>query len=258
MPATVRPRSSSREGRFFATDSLESPCYARRQSFLKFTVFDMTDAKFLRRPALALALGLGLAFPALAQDAAPAAPAAPAAAAPAAPAADAAAPAAAPAQDGVGSTYTAATFGDWEQRCVRTKDGTDPCQMYQLLKDDKGNSVAEFTLFGLPAGQKAAAGATIMTPLETLLTEAIVMKVDDAQPKRYGFTFCAQVGCIAQVGFTQAEVDGLKKGKAASLQITPVAAPDHKVNLKLSLNGFTAAYDAVNKANADSVLKPKN
>jgi invasion protein IalB len=36
-----------------------------------------------------------------------------------------------------GQTYVAATHGAWEQRCVRTADGPDPCQLYQLLLDGK-------------------------------------------------------------------------------------------------------------------------
>lgn len=152
----------------------------------------------------------------------------------------------------VNQPYIAANHGDWQMRCVKTDNGKDPCQLYQLLKDEQGNNVAEFSLFALPPGQQAAAGATIITPLETLLTQQISFQIDSAQAKHYPFGWCAPVGCIARVGFTSAEVDALKKGSAATVTIVPVAAPDHKVNLKVSLKGFTAGYDAVNKANADN------
>jgi invasion protein IalB len=153
--------------------------------------------------------------------------------------------------DGVGTTYTAETFGSWEQRCVKTEDGADPCQLYQLLKDDQGNAVAEISLFGLPAGQQAAAGATIIAPLETLLTEDLSMSIDKSAARKYPFSWCSNIGCISRVGFTQAEIDGFKKGNEATLTIVPVVAPDQKVNLKVSLSGFTAGYDAVNKANGN-------
>lgn len=227
----------------------------------------MTDVMTPLRPALALALVLGLGMPALAQDAAPAPTDTPA---PAAPAAPAEAPAAdAPATDapaaeapageaagedavgGIGEAYTEATHGDWEQRCVRTEDGSDPCQLYQLLSDEDGNPVAEFSLFGLPEAEQAAAGGTIMTPLETLLPEAILMQVDNGEAKRYGFTFCAPIGCVARVGFTDAEIEAFKRGNKATMSITPMAAPDRKVQLNISLAGFTAGYDAVNAANQD-------
>jgi len=149
--------------------------------------------------------------------------------------------------DGPGSAYTAATFDRWEQRCMRAADGSDPCQLYQLLKDGEGNSVAEVSLFALPPGQPAVAGATIVAPLETLLTEQLTISVDGAQPKRYPFTFCAQIGCVARVGFTQAEVDGFRKGSKATIIIVPAGAPDQPVNLDLSLKGFTAGFDAISK-----------
>ena len=154
------------------------------------------------------------------------------------------------AADGPGTTYTAASFETWEQRCMRTADGADPCQLYQLLQDAAGNNVAEVSLFALPPGQQAVAGATIVAPLETLLTEQLTIAVDGAQPKRYPFTWCAPLGCIARVGFTQAEIDGFKKGAKATISIVPAGAPNERVNLDLSLKGFTAGFDAVSKTPA--------
>lgn len=210
---------------------------------------------------LALALALALAGAATAQETPAPAPATE----PAAPAEGDAAtasglsmgqelnadgqPAQAPA-DGVGQPYVAATHGDWEQKCIKTADGKDPCQIYQLLKDAEGNSVAEVSMFALPAGQEAAAGATIIVPLETLLTAQLTIKVDSGAAKRYPFTWCSPIGCVARVGFTAAEVAGFKKGNKATLTIVPVVAPDQKVDLDMSLSGFTAGYDAVSAHNA--------
>ncbi|ULB09290.1 invasion associated locus B family protein [Cereibacter azotoformans] len=206
-----------------------------------------------------MALGLALAPTAWAQET----PAAPAAEAPAAqaPAERAAAPQGLSMgeeepSDGIGSTYVAETHGDWQQRCVRTEDGADPCQMYQLLKDAEGNSVAEISMFALPAGQQAAAGATIVAPLETLLTANLALGVDAAKPKVYPFSWCNRVGCFARVGFTQAEVDAFKKGNKSVVTIVPAVAPDQKVALTVSLKGFTAAYDAVKSANEKADAAP--
>lgn len=155
----------------------------------------------------------------------------------------------APVEDGVGSTYVAASFDVWEQRCIRTADGSDPCQLYQLLKDANGNSVAEFSMFNLPKGNQAAAGATVIVPLETLLTENLLLAVDGGKAKIYPFTFCSTIGCVARIGFTADEVAQFRKGAKATLTIVPVVAPDQKVSLDLSLKGFTAGYEAVSKTN---------
>jgi invasion protein IalB len=164
---------------------------------------------------------------------------------------DPTAPDAAASDQGIGSTYISAEHGDWQQRCVRTEDGADPCQLYQLLRDSANNAVAEISIFGLPAGQEAVAGATIVVPLETLLTEEMTMVVDGAKPRKYPFSWCSSIGCIARIGFTEAEVNSFRKGNKADISIIPVVAPTEKVTVNVSLNGFTAGYAAVNAANGN-------
>lgn len=145
----------------------------------------------------------------------------------------------------VGQGYLATNFELWEQRCEKTEDGKDPCQLFQLLKDKDGNPVAEFSIFALPAGGKAVAGGTIVAPLETLLTAALEIAIDTAPAKLYPFTFCAADGCVARVGFTAEEIEAFKKGAKATVTLVPAAAPETKVALDVSLKGFTAGYDAV-------------
>ncbi|MGV8986304.1 MAG: invasion associated locus B family protein [Cypionkella sp.] len=209
------------------------------------------------------ALGLGLSAaligvisPAMAQTTPPA------------PAADAA-PAPATAQDGIsmglpdglpdqanaaeGQVYLAATFDAWEQRCVKQANGADPCQLYQLLKDQSGNPVSEISIFTLPAGGQAVFGASIMAPLETLLTANLRVAVDQNKAKFYPFSYCTQAGCVAKIGFTADELAMMKKGTAAVLNIVPAAAPDKVVTVSISLKGFSAAYQAV----ADAAAKAK-
>lgn len=191
-------------------------------------------------------LGLAFAFaglmaaPVFAQETTPAAPA-PEAAAPEGTGLsmgeDAAATTAAP--------YVKSTHGDWQLRCVRAKDGSDPCEIYQLLKDEKGNSVAEVTMVALPDGQDAAAGATIIVPLETLLPAQLTLAVDGGKAKRYPFTFCAVIGCFSRIGFTGAEIEAMQKGSKATVSVVPIVAPDQVVSVDISLKGFTEAYEAV-------------
>lgn len=151
---------------------------------------------------------------------------------------------AAPQEPQPGQAYLREEFGDWSLRCLRVPEGDDPCQLYQLLYDEEGNTVAEINLFPLPPGGQAAAGANIVAPLETLLTEGLRLSVDGANERRYPFTFCNRAGCVARVGFTNAEVEQFKRGRAARLVIVPAAAPDQEVALTVSLTGFTAGFNA--------------
>lgn len=140
--------------------------------------------------------------------------------------------------------YIKEEHGDWKLQCYPVTSGEEPCQLYQLLKDEQGTDVAEVALFRLPADGKAVAGATITVPLETLLTAQITIAVDGGKGKRYPFSFCTPIGCIARIGFTAQDIAAFKKGAAATVTLVPAPAPDQKVVLKMSLNGFTNGYNA--------------
>ncbi|MCT4608128.1 MAG: invasion associated locus B family protein [Pelagimonas sp.] len=141
--------------------------------------------------------------------------------------------------------YIRETFGDWGLQCIAVSPGSEEemCQMYQLLADDSGASVAEANIFKLSNAGQAVAGGNIVVPLETLLTEGMRIQIDSSAPRKYEFSFCNQVGCFARVGFTQADVDAFKRGAVAKVSIVPALAPDQRVTVNMSLKGFTAAYD---------------
>lgn len=150
----------------------------------------------------------------------------------------------------VGDTYTKVTNGAFEMRCLRTETPeNDPCQMYQLMQDQNGSPVAEFSMFRLPGDGQAKAGATVIVPLETSLTAQLTVTVDSSKARRYPFAFCNQVGCYARIGFTEADVAAFKAGNEAKLTIVPAYAPDQKVELLLSLKGFTKSYAEVSVVN---------
>lgn len=142
-----------------------------------------------------------------------------------------------------GEPYVREEFGDWQIRCIANPEGEDPCQLYQLLNGADDNPVAEFTLVPIAGGGEAVAGAVVIVPLETQLTERLTLAVDGGQARRYEFAFCNHGGCVARFGLTQEQLNGFKGGRSATVSIVPAAAPDQRVELTLSLTGFTAAYD---------------
>ena len=144
----------------------------------------------------------------------------------------------------IGQPYVRGESGDWAFRCLKAEEGSvDPCQLYQLLADSSGNSVAEVSIFPLSGSGRAAAGATIVAPLETLLTQQLTLAVDGGAARRYPFTFCNTAGCVARIGFTTEEVAQFKRGNTATIIMVPAAAPDEQVELTVSLSGFTAGFD---------------
>lgn len=143
----------------------------------------------------------------------------------------------------IGQTYVGEVFGDWQMRCVVTEDDNDPCQMYQLMTDSDGTPVSEISIFRLPEGGRAVAGATIIVPLETSLPEQLTIRVDSNTARRYEFAFCNSIGCFSRVGLVQEEVDAFRRGNEALLTIVPALARDQTVDLVMSLDGFTAAFE---------------
>lgn len=156
---------------------------------------------------------------------------------------EAEAPVSDPTEPAAGETYVAGNYSDWELRCLRLENGRDRCQMYQLLLDSTGQAVAEVNLFAIPPGSPAEAGATVITPLETLLTADLRLVVDQGEARRYPYSFCSAEGCIARLGFTPEEVAEFKRGAKGTITIVPALAPDQTVDLTMSLSGFTASFE---------------
>ncbi|MGR3199702.1 MAG: invasion associated locus B family protein [Paracoccus sp. (in: a-proteobacteria)] len=145
--------------------------------------------------------------------------------------------------DQTGSYYLKSEHGDWAIRCIRAGQGKDPCELYKLLTDDDDSPVAELTLIPLANGE-VAAGATLVAPLETDLIAGLGFQVDNGERRGYPFSFCAPVGCIARLGFTEQELTGMKRGATASVELLPFGGDrENPVDLDFSLSGFTAAFD---------------
>lgn len=154
----------------------------------------------------------------------------------------------------IGQTYVAETHGDWEIRCIRAEEGQpEPCQLYQLLVDENGGPVAEFNIFDLPDEGQVVAGATIVTPLDTLLPPGIRMRVDDGNWSEFPFAFCQPIGCFARMGLTEANLASFRAGSDAYVALVPLPAPDQVVQLEASLRGFTAGFAALEERNTAAI-----
>ena len=142
--------------------------------------------------------------------------------------------------------YDKKTFGDWTLRCVKTGRPIDPCQLFQLMYNLDGTPVAEFNLNVIETnGAVVVLGANVLTPLETLLTAQLTIRVDESNAKVYPFVFCLKIGCVARVGLTEADLESYRTGDQAMVTIVAAGAPDQYENLILSLDGFTNGQKAL-------------
>ena len=144
----------------------------------------------------------------------------------------------------MGQTYVLDTSGDWDIRCVRAPEGQqDNCTMFQLLRQANGNPIAEISVAPLPAGGDAVTGATLITPLGTLLQRGLLISVDGAEAKTYPFSYCTNVGCFARAGLTALDLMSFERGESAIVTIVSRQRPNEPIEIPVSLSGFTRGYD---------------
>ncbi|WP_420587096.1 invasion associated locus B family protein [Ruegeria sp.] len=145
----------------------------------------------------------------------------------------------------VGEQYVKEKAGDWTIACIKTETNNDPCALRQVLLGPQRQPIAEVTIEKLPENAAAAAGATVIVPLEVLLQAQLAFSIDGAPGKRYNYHTCNPVGCVAQLGFTQGDVDAMKAGSKAKMSMVSALAPTQLIEMEMSLSGFTAGFDTL-------------
>ena len=135
-------------------------------------------------------------------------------------------------------------YQDWELRC---EAGADQCFIYQMVRNAAESPVAEIRIVNIEPRGEAVAGATVVTPLGSLLDAGVVLQIDDREARKYPFNWCTRAGCFSQFGFTEEEVAAMKAGNVVKMRLISVSAPDQPILLDVSLSGFTAAYDEMSK-----------
>ena len=124
----------------------------------------------------------------------------------------------------------------------------EPCQLFQRLTDANGNPTADVNFFDVAGDGQVQGGATVVTPLQTLLTSQVTLSVDGGAERRYPFAFCDTQGCYSRMGFTAAEMAEFRAGATATISVRPALAPEQLVVMNMSLAGFTAGMQAIEVA----------
>ncbi|MDC3055405.1 invasion associated locus B family protein [Paracoccaceae bacterium] len=143
--------------------------------------------------------------------------------------------------------YIKETNKDWNLKCIAPQNSTERCEANQLIVNDKKQPVAEISIFKLSDNQVAEAAATIIVPLETILSEGLILAIQDLEPKKYQFKFCNSLGCYAQIGLTKEEVEALKNKERASIYLNHISSGDQQVIIPISLAGFMKTFSKVIK-----------
>ena len=141
--------------------------------------------------------------------------------------------------------YIKERFDNWSLKCIKTVNSIERCEANQIIFNQKQQPVAEISIIKLPKGQVAAAAATIIVPLETILSEGLVLAIQELEPKKYQFKFCNSLGCYSQIGLTDDEVEALKRKEKASIFLKHISSGDQQIVIPMSLDGFTKTFSNV-------------
>jgi invasion protein IalB len=132
--------------------------------------------------------------------------------------------------------------GDWLVRCYPAQTQS-PCDMYQQQNDAKSNQrVLAVSLAYIPHLDKHA--IQISVPLGVSIQRGVVLQAGSYTSPTMPYRRCDRGGCYVEMLLDNTVVDQLNHaGDNALLKVT---ADDGKnYQLKLSLNGFTAAHDSM-------------
>ena len=141
--------------------------------------------------------------------------------------------------------YIKERFENWSLKCIKPVNSIERCEANQIIFNQKQQPVAEISIIKLPKGQVAAAAATIIVPLETILSEGLVLAIQELEPKKYQFKFCNSLGCYSQIGLTDDEVEALKRKEKASIFLKHISSGDQQIVIPMSLDGFTKIFSNV-------------
>ena len=141
--------------------------------------------------------------------------------------------------------YIKERFENWSLKCIKPVNSIERCEANQIIFNQKQQPVAEISIIKLPEGQVAAAAATIIVPLETILSEGLVLAIQELEPKKYQFKFCNSLGCYSQIGLTDDEVEALKRKERASIFLKHISSGDQQIVIPMSLDGFTKTFSNV-------------
>ncbi|HXR95355.1 MAG TPA: invasion associated locus B family protein [Rhizomicrobium sp.] len=144
-------------------------------------------------------------------------------------------------------------IGDWAVRCFPSQTQS-PCDMYQQQNDAKsGQRVLAVSLAYIPHVDKHA--IQISVPLGVSIPRGVVIQAGSYTSPVMPYRRCDRAGCYVEMLIENPVVDQLSHaGDNALIKLT---ADDGKnYELKLSLNGFSAAHDSMTEQ-AKAKAKPE-
>jgi len=129
--------------------------------------------------------------------------------------------------------------GDWSVECVQNPQAGRLCRMVQNVKDPKNGNPLMEVVVAKPPNQSGVI-LSLRAPLGVWLRPGLTFGIDGGKADRVNFEFCLKGGCLVQIQLAAGKVNAMKRGSKAVIGMQNIRR--QKLNLTVSLRGFTAAY----------------
>jgi len=133
-------------------------------------------------------------------------------------------------------------IGDWSVRCFPV-ESPSPCDMYEELDDKNSHQrVLSVSIAYVPSADRHA--IQIVVPLGVSIPKGLVIQTDNFTSPVLHYRRCDRAGCYVEMMLPNESINSLShSGPDAKIKI--VADSGKPFDLTFSLNGFTAARDAM-------------
>jgi invasion protein IalB len=141
----------------------------------------------------------------------------------------------------------------WFKVCGKEQD-FDICNVQNQVLAQTGQMLTAVQLAEFK-GKVNRRALQVSVPVGRLLPAGVTMQIDGNKPTKLEFTTCFQDRCVADAPLTDAIVAALKKG--TDLTLTTYNFQNQPSPIKVSLQGFTGAYDGEAMQQGDMAERQK-
>ncbi|MBY0530403.1 MAG: invasion associated locus B family protein [Xanthobacteraceae bacterium] len=134
---------------------------------------------------------------------------------------------------------------DWQIRCEAPPGAPgEQCALVQSVTAEDRPNVG-LTVIVLKTADQKSRILRVFAPLGVLLSKGVGLKIDQTDIGSAQFERCLQNGCVSNVQMDEKLIAQLKSGKQALFYI--YQTPEEGIGIPLSLSGFSAGFDRLDK-----------
>ncbi|MEW5424670.1 invasion associated locus B family protein [Amorphus sp. 3PC139-8] len=131
----------------------------------------------------------------------------------------------------------------WSTRCSsNSREAAPDCQIEQRAVVTETGQLLLLVTIGV-SGNSREPMMTVRTPLQLFLPAGVAMDIDGRDAAKIDYQTCDQSGCYARMPVSNGLLEAMFKG--LKLNITLETMARQKVQVPMSLSGFTEVYNRI-------------